>query len=150
MSCPICMWGLHIFASQDDVYYYVGMKKNKVAIIEDDSVISQMYRTKFELEGFDVEIAGDGEVGIELVKEFTPDIVLLDVRMPKMSGDEALKEIRKHSWGKDVPVLVLTNTGKDESLAAFKPLGIVDFIIKADYTPKDVVAKVKEVLKKSK
>ena len=129
------------------MYYHVDMSKSKVAIIEDDSVISQMYRTKFEMEGFDVEVAGDGAVGIELVKEFKPDIVLLDVRMPNMSGDEALREIRRYEWGKKVPVLVLTNTGKDEFYAAFKSLDIVDFIIKADCTPKDVVAKVKEVLK---
>ena len=124
------------------------MNKLKVAIVEDDSIISQMYRTKFELEGFEVEVAGDGEAGVALVREFAPDIVLLDVKMPNMNGDEALVEIRKHAWGKDVPVVVLTNTGKEEFSAVFKPLGIEDFVIKADCTPKDVVAKVKEVLGK--
>ena len=134
--------------SRSTLYYYGGMSKLKIAIIEDDSVISQMYRMKLELEGFDVQVAGDGEAGIGLVKEYTPDAVLLDVRMPKMNGDKALVEIRKHSWGKNVPVLVLTNTGKEEFLSAFKPLDIVDFVIKADCTPKDVVAKVKEILGK--
>jgi len=93
-----------------------------------------------------VQVAGDGEAGVELVREFEPDIVLLDVRMPKMNGDEALREIRKHDWGKKVPVLVLTNTGKEEFSALFQPLDIVDFVIKADCTPKEVVAQVKEVL----
>jgi len=122
------------------------MSRKKVAIVEDDSVISQMYRTKFEMEGFDVQVAGDGETGVELVREFEPDIVLLDVRMPKMNGDEALREIRKHGWGEKVPVLVLTNTGKEEFSTLFKPLDIVDFVIKADCTPKEVAAKVKEIL----
>ena len=125
------------------------MAKHKVAIIEDDSIISQMYRMKFEMEGFDVEVAENGEVGIELVRDFTPDIILLDVRMPKMNGDAALKEIRKHPWGKNVSVLVLTNTGKDEFSSAFEPLGIIDFVIKADCTPKDVVAKIKATLEQA-
>ena len=122
------------------------MSKYKVAIIEDDAVISQMYRMKFEAEGFLVQVAGDGETGIELVKEYAPDIVLLDVRMPKMNGDEALREIRKQPWGKKVPVMVLTNTGKEEFLGAFKPLDIADFVIKADFTPKEVVLRVKKIL----
>ena len=128
------------------MYYYVGMSKHKIAIIEDDAMIGQMYRTKFEMEGFQVEIAGDGKSGIELVKDYAPDVVLLDVRMPVMNGDDALREIRKHEWGKKVPVLVLTNTGKEEFSGAFKALDIVDFVVKADCTPKDVVAKVKKIL----
>jgi len=123
------------------------MHKQKIAIIEDDPMISQMYRIKFEMEDFDVEIAEDGQLGIQLVEDFKPDIVLLDIKMPKLSGDKALKEIRKHSWGKDIPVLVLTNAGKDEYLSDFEPLHVIDFIIKADCTPKDVVAKVKDALK---
>lgn len=118
--------------------------KIKVAIIEDDSVISQMYRMKLEMEGFEVQVANDGAEGVELAKSFAPDIILLDVRMPKMNGDEALAEIRRYSWGKKIPVVVLTNTGRDEFLNAFNPLDIVDFIVKAESTPKDVVALIKK------
>jgi len=123
------------------------MSKQKIAIIEDDPIINQMYRTKFEMEGFDVEIAEDGQLGIQLVEDFKPDIVLLDIKMPKLNGDKTLKEIRKHAWGKNIPVLVLTNAGKDEYLSDFESLNVTDFIIKADCTPKDVVAKVKAALK---
>jgi CheY-like chemotaxis protein len=124
------------------------MSKVKVAIIEDDSVISQMYRMKLEMEGFDVQVAGDGVAGIELAKNFAPDIILLDVRMPRMNGDQALAEIRKYPWGKDIPVVVLTNTGRDEFLNAFNPLDIVDFIVKAESTPKDVVALIEKTVGK--
>ena len=66
----------------------------KIAIIEDDQAISQMYRIKFESEGYQVETAPDGKVGLELIKEMQPDIVLLDIMMPEMNGDEVLQKIR--------------------------------------------------------
>ncbi|GHU79181.1 hypothetical protein FACS1894191_1410 [Clostridia bacterium] len=122
------------------------MSKKKVAIVEDDLTISQMYRMKLEMEGFEVQVAGDGEQGVILVQSFKPDVVLLDVRMPKMNGDEALVLIRKEEWGKKIPVLVLTNTGREEFLPVFKPLDIVDFIVKAESTPKDVVLRVNEIV----
>ena len=72
----------------------------KIAIIEDDSVIAQMYRMKFEADGFEVQIADNGRDGVTLVEQFSPDVVLLDMQMPIMNGDEALKQIRKKDWGK--------------------------------------------------
>ena len=118
----------------------------KIAIIEDDSVISQMYRMKFEADGFDVQVANNGKDGIDLVREFQPDIVLLDISMPVMNGDVALKSIRKEEWGKTVPVLVLTNLGEEEAPKDIRSLGIESYIVKADLTPRQVVARVKQAL----
>ncbi|MDR0591159.1 MAG: response regulator [Candidatus Nomurabacteria bacterium] len=118
----------------------------KIAIIEDDPTISQMYRIKFEAEGLNTELASNGKAGIELVKDFSPDIILLDIQMPEMNGDEALAEIRAHDWGKDIPVIVLTNTGKEEKSKELESLGISGYILKAELTPRQVVAKVKEVI----
>lgn len=118
----------------------------KIAIIEDDPVINQMYRMKFEADGFDVEIASDGQSGFELVREFKPDVVLLDVQMPRMNGAEALTEIRKNSWGKDIPVLILTNLGKEEAPKELTKLNVASYIVKAELTPKQVVERVKQVL----
>ena len=118
----------------------------KIAIIEDDSVISQMYRMKFEADGFDVQIANNGRDGVEMVKEIKPDIVLLDLQMPIMNGDEALKQIRAEDWGKNVPVMILTNLGEEEAPKSIRSLGIESYIVKADLTPRQVIERVKTTL----
>lgn len=118
-----------------------------IAIIEDDQVISQMYRMKFESDGFTVHVAGNGESGINVVEETKPDLILLDMQMPGMNGDEALAEIRKHDWGKDIPVIVLTNLGEEEAPKNLRSLGIESYIVKADLTPRQVVDRVKQTLK---
>ncbi|MBH1980594.1 response regulator transcription factor [Candidatus Saccharibacteria bacterium] len=121
----------------------------KIAIIEDDSAIHQMYRMKFESEGFDVQLAGDGRSGVELVKKFRPDLILLDMQMPEVDGLSALRIIRKEDWGKTIPVIILTNLGEEESPKELRSLGISGYIVKADLTPRQVVARVKETLAKS-
>lgn len=118
----------------------------KIAIIEDDSVISQMYRMKFESDGFEVQVANNGRDGVAMVEAFAPDIILLDMQMPVMNGDQALKEIRKTEWGKTVPVLVLTNLGEEEAPKDIRSLGIESYIVKADLTPRQVVERVKATL----
>jgi len=119
----------------------------KIAILEDDPVIAQMYRMKFEADGFDVQIADNGQDGISLAEQFSPDLILLDMQMPIMTGDEALKEIRSQDWGKHVPVIVLTNLGEEEAPKSLKALGIHSYIVKADLTPRQVVERVKAALK---
>jgi DNA-binding response OmpR family regulator len=118
----------------------------KIAIVEDDPVISQMYRMKFEADGFDVQLANNGKKGVALVEHFAPDILLLDIQMPEMSGSEALTEIRKHPWGKDVPVIILTNLGEEEAPKGLRSLGIHSYIVKAELTPRQVVQRVKDAL----
>ncbi len=118
----------------------------KIAIIEDDPVISQMYRMKFETDGFDVQLADNGKKGVALVEHFSPDIILLDLQMPEMTGDEALAEIRKQPWGKDIPTIILTNLGEEEAPKSIRTLGIHSYIVKAELTPRQVVQRVKEAL----
>ena len=118
----------------------------KIAIIEDDQTISQMYRMKFEADGYDVRLADNGKRGIALVEEFKPDIILLDIQMPEMNGNEALAEIRKHVWGKDIPVIILTNMGEEESPKDLEQLNVESYIVKADLTPSQVVERVKKTL----
>ena len=118
----------------------------KIAIIEDDITISQMYRMKFEADGFDVQLARDGESGVALVKAFKPDLILLDLKMPEMNGVEALKIIRKNDWGKNIPVIVLTNLGEEEVSKEVRSLRIHSYIVKANLTPRQVVNHVKEAL----
>jgi DNA-binding response OmpR family regulator len=118
----------------------------KIAIIEDDPVISQMYRMKFEADGFDVQLANNGKRGVALVAAFTPDIILLDLSMPEMDGAEALAIIRKEESSKNIPVIILTNLGEEESPKEIRSLGIHSYIVKADLTPRQVVQRVKEAL----
>lgn len=118
----------------------------KIAIIEDDTTINQMYRMKFEADGFDVEIADNGRRGVALVESFAPDMILLDLTMPEMNGEEALMEIRAHDWGKTVPVIILTNLGEEEAPKSLRTLGIDSYIVKADLTPRQVVERVKKAL----
>jgi DNA-binding response OmpR family regulator len=118
----------------------------KIAIIEDDTVINQMYRMKFEADGFEVQLADNGKRGVALVESFQPDLILLDLSMPEMSGDEALAEIRSHDWGKAIPVIILTNLGEEEAPKTLRSLGIHSYIVKADLTPSQVVSRAKEAL----
>lgn len=122
------------------------MAATKIAIIEDDGVIRQMYRMKFESEGFEVDVAENGRDGVALVEHMKPDIILLDMHMPEMDGVTALTKIRHESWGKNIPVMVLTNLGEEESPKNLRALGISGYIVKADFTPRQVVARVKDAL----
>ena len=118
----------------------------KIAIIEDDPVISQMYRMKFEADGFEVQLANNGERGVALVEDYMPDLILLDLQMPEMTVDEALQIIRKNAWGKDIPVIILTNLGEEEAPKSIRSLGIHSYIVKAELTPRQVVQRVKDAL----
>lgn len=118
----------------------------KIAIIEDDPVIRQMYLMKFEATGFEVKVAENGKEGVSLVESFNPDLVLLDLSMPVMNGDEALVEIRSQDWGRTVPVIILTNLGEEEAPKSLHKLGIHSYIVKADLTPRQVVDRVKKAL----
>lgn len=121
----------------------------KVAIIEDDLAIAQMYRLKFEAEGYDAEIAENGKLGLELCEKMNPDVVLLDLMMPEMNGDEMLQKMRKTDWGKNIRVIILTNVGEQEAPDSLQELNVSAFIVKADMTPRQVTELVKEQLSKT-
>src|ERR1035437_138303 len=110
-----------------------------IAIIEDEISIAELYRLKFEREGFAVETAHDGFEGLRLLKEVRPDLVLLDIRMPKMSGDEMLKKLRATEWGAEVRVIILTNLSRQEAPKTLQFLGVERYIVKANHTPSQIV-----------
>jgi len=118
----------------------------KIAIIEDDQTISQMYRFKFEAEGYTVETADNGKLGLELAEKMKPDIILLDLMMPEMTGDEMLAKLRATPWGKTVKVIVLTNMGEQEIPESLKALNVSAVILKANMTPRQVADLVKKQL----
>ncbi len=127
-----------------DLPYDVPMPS--VAIIEDDQAISGMYRFKFEAEGYKVETAENGKLGLELAEKMKPDIVLLDLMMPEMTGDEMLAKMRATTWGKHIKVVILTNKGEQEIPPEVRELGVSAVILKADMTPRQVAELVKKHL----
>ncbi len=122
-------------------------QKPSVALIEDDPLIAEMYTTKFTKEGYELHHAPDGFAGLEMVKKEKPDIILLDIIMPKMDGFQVLQELRKTSEFKDTPVVMLTNLGQEEDVQKGRQLGATDYFIKTNFTPAAIVEKVKELLK---
>lgn len=121
----------------------------KVLIVDDDPFILDMYVLKFKEYGFQVEVAHDGKEGIAKTKEFQPDVVLLDVVMPAMDGFDVLKKLKEDLNGKTPKLIFLTNFGQREDVERGMRLGADDYIIKAHFTPSEVVTKVQEVLGKA-
>ena len=118
----------------------------KILIVEDDNFLVDMYTTKFELEGFQVVSADNGEKGIELAQSESPDIILLDILMPKMDGFSTLIELKKDDATKDIPVILLTNLGQKEDVKKGFELGAAGYLIKAHFMPSEVVDKIKKIL----
>jgi DNA-binding response OmpR family regulator len=119
---------------------------HSIAIIEDDDAIAQMYKFKLEVCGYVVQLASNGVKGLELCKNFLPDLILLDIRMPEMDGDEMLERLRATDWGSSIRVIVLTNVSKDEAPMRLRLLSVSRYVVKAHYTPAQVVSVVREVL----
>lgn len=123
-------------------------KKTKVLIIEDEEMLVNMYISKFEKEGYEIEKALNGREGLEKVKSYNPQIILLDVIMPEMDGFMVLKQLKSEASTKNIPVIMLTNLGQEEDITKGQKLGVKDYLVKANLTPSQVVDKVKEVLSK--
>ena len=121
-------------------------KPIKVAVVEDDMAIAQMYRVKFQSLGWHVETASNGKVGLELAEAMRPDIILLDLMMPEMTGDEMLQKLRQEPWGEKIKVIILTNMGEQEAPKSLQKLGVTKFIVKAEMTPRQVAALVQQEL----
>jgi DNA-binding response OmpR family regulator len=125
---------------------FIMLDMPKVAIIEDDQAISQMYRFKFEADGFTVETAENGKLGLSLAETMKPDVILLDLMMPEMTGGEMLEKLRQTDWGTDIKVIILTNMGEQEIPPRVKELDVSGIVLKADMTPSQVAEMVKKLL----
>jgi len=117
-----------------------------ILIVEDDGFLVQMYAAKLEMEGFKVVAAIDGEKALRQVKKEVPDLILLDLLLPKKDGFQVLEELKKDSAVKNVPVVVLSNLGQKEDIDRCLSLGAKDYLIKAHFVPSEVVEKIKTLL----
>jgi len=121
---------------------YLIMKK--VLIIEDEAIIADLLSKKLVQEGYDVAITRDGEEGLEYLKSSKPDIILLDIVMPKKSGYEVLEKVNEDEELKKIPVIVISNSGQPVELDKAKKLGAKDWLIKTEFDPKEVLDKVRK------
>lgn len=119
----------------------------KVLIVEDDSLLVKMYSTKLKSLGAEVVVAEDGETAVQLVQSAKPDFMLLDIMLPKLSGLDALKLIRQSAEGKALPVIVMSNLSNDKEKQEAEALQVKEYLVKADNTPSQVVAKIQQHLK---
>lgn len=123
-------------------------KKYKILICEDEAFVARSYVRKLELEGFDVTHVTDGEAGLEVLKNNTPDLVILDLMMPRKSGFEVLQEIKDSNDKKlqAIPIIIASNLGQQSDVDETKRLGAVDFLIKSNISLKELAEKVREHL----
>lgn len=121
-------------------------KQKIILIVEDEAALRGALSDKFTRAGFAVLEAGNGEEGLEVAKREHPDIILLDVMMPIMSGMAMFKQLREDTWGKSAKVIMLTNLNDAENIAGAMEKGSYDYFIKSDWKIEDLVTKVKESL----
>lgn len=124
------------------------MKKNKkILIVEDEPSLRKLLMDIFVKEGFEVSEAADGSVGLEVALKEKPDLILLDIIMPRMDGITMCERLREDEWGKEVPIILLTNLAEEEKIAEAHRQGVYDYLVKSDWKLTDVVEKVKDRLK---
>ncbi|MBT4941683.1 MAG: response regulator [Candidatus Magasanikbacteria bacterium] len=121
-------------------------KSIHILLIEDDTFLANIYKTKFEMEGFVVDVAENGELGLKEVQKRQPDLVLLDILLPKMDGFTVLQHMKEDAELKNIPVILLTNLGQKDDVEKGLKLGAADYLIKAHFKPSETVDKVKSVL----
>jgi CheY-like chemotaxis protein len=118
----------------------------KILLVEDDINLQYMYRLKLEREGFTVKTASNGSEGLRSAESFMPDLILLDLFMPVLSGADMLAKLRERGWGSDIRVIVLTNISKNEAPQSLRFLNVDRYIVKAHQTPAQVVEIIREIL----
>jgi len=114
----------------------------KVLIVEDEELLLNLLKDKLSEIGYEVSSALDGEAGFKAVKEIVPDLILLDLIMPKMSGFELLEKMQEDDSIKPIPVIIISNSGQPVELEKAKQLGASDWLIKTEFDPREVVEKV--------
>lgn len=118
----------------------------KILVIEDDTFLRELIVQKLTKEGYETAEGIDGEQGLQLLKEAKPDLVLLDLLLPGIDGFEVLKLAKENPETAAIPVIILSNLGQQEDLERGRQLGAIDYLVKAHFTPGEIVEKIKMVL----
>ncbi|OGF82231.1 hypothetical protein A3B18_00965 [Candidatus Giovannonibacteria bacterium RIFCSPLOWO2_01_FULL_46_13] len=123
--------------------------KKRIALIEDDEILSNRLCAGLNDAGFDVSVAFDGEEGLKLIETLKPDLILLDIILPKMDGLTVAKKLKSNPSTKNMPIIILTALEKAQPLVDALESGVYEYIIKSDLKVQDIVERVKEKLESS-
>jgi two-component system response regulator VicR len=119
----------------------------KILLVEDDFFIAEIYMRSLQKAGFEVVSAATGSQAVEMIAKEKPDLVLLDIMLPDFDGFEVLERVNKQKLETRLPIIMVSNLGDDESISKATGLGADDYMVKANITPQDIVARVKQTLK---
>ncbi|OGF62279.1 hypothetical protein A2926_04285 [Candidatus Giovannonibacteria bacterium RIFCSPLOWO2_01_FULL_44_40] len=123
------------------------MAKKHILIVDDDPLMARMYENKMQTDGYDVAVASNGEEALLAVRKKKPDLMLLDVMMPKMNGVETLKALKGDAKTKNIPIIILTNLGDNpDDIQKAKDLGALDYLVKSQISLKELSDRVKKEL----
>lgn len=116
----------------------------KILIVEDEKILSELLNRKLSELGYEVKVVEDGEEGLRAIKEMRPDLVLLDIVMPKKNGFEVMEEVRADQDIKETKIIIISNSGQPVEIDKARKLGAVDWLIKTEFDPQEVIEKVKK------
>jgi DNA-binding response OmpR family regulator len=116
----------------------------RILIIEDEEILMNLLQRKLLQEGYEVSVARDGDEGLKTMRENSPDLILLDILMPRVSGIEVMEEMQRDGRLKDIPVIIISNSGQPVEIDQAQKLGAKDWLIKTEFDPQEVVEKVKK------
>ncbi len=123
-------------------------EKKKILIVEDEKAMLDLLKERIEAIGFDVIEAKNGAIGFEAARDQNPDLILLDILMPKMDGITMMKKVREESWGKEIPIVILTNLSPSDSvMAAVARDEPAFYLIKTDWQLDEIMEKIKSAIK---
>lgn len=118
----------------------------KIVLAEDDQMLAEIYKIRIEMAGHTCQVANDGLTALQFIQQTRPDLVLLDLMMPQLSGDEVLTQMRESDWGKDIKVILLTNISPSEAPLSLKKLRFERYIVKVELAHDDLATIIKETL----
>ncbi len=122
----------------------MAQKMRKILLIEDEEIMINLLQKKLVREGYEVSVARDGEEGLKTMEEVRPDLVLLDIIMPRLGGFEVMEEMQKNKELRKTPVIVISNSGQPVELDRAQKLGAKDWLVKTEFDPQEVIDKVKK------
>lgn len=138
--------GFFIYFGYNKISNMTNLQKKKILLIEDEKILGEMYQEKFTEAGFKVFWVIESQEGLELAKKERPDLIVLDILLPREDGIFFLEELRKDQEISSIPVVAFSNYDAPEARKQAKELGILDYLLKTDYTPQEVVEKIKSYL----
>lgn len=118
----------------------------KIVVVEDDKMLAEIYQYSLENKGYSVVLAYDGASALTIIESELPNLILLDLMLPQMSGDEVLKHLRESEWGKDLKVIITTNISESEAPDTLRELTFERYLVKADTPPSQLIQIVEQTL----